>query len=70
MAIESLVPLVQDNPNRGFLESLNKNSALLRRLEQEFGPAFGIRRPKVISFYETELSPTAIEVSCKENRTS
>lgn len=62
MAIESLVPLVQDNPNRSLLESLNKNSALLRRLEKEFSNAFGARCP-IVSFYETEKSPTAVEVS-------
>jgi hypothetical protein len=63
MAIESLVPLVQDNPNRGLLESLNKNSALLQRLEKEFSNAFGARCPRIVSFYETERSPTAVEVS-------
>ncbi|KAL7918361.1 ankyrin repeat protein [Trichoderma austrokoningii] len=61
MAIESLIPLVKDYPNRSLLESLNKNSALLQRLEREFGNAFGIKRPR-ISFYETEKSPTAVEI--------
>lgn len=63
MAIESLVPLVQDNPNRSLLESLSKNSALLERLEKEFRNAFSVRRPQIVSFYETEKSPTAVEVS-------
>lgn len=62
MAIESLIPLVKDYPNRSLLESLNKNSALLQRLEREFSNAIGIKRPQ-ISFYETEKSPTAVEVS-------
>lgn len=66
MAIESLVPLVKDNPNRNLLESLNKNSALLQRLEKDFSNAFGIKRPRIVSFYETEKSPTAVEVrSCR-----
>jgi len=63
MAIESLASLVQDNPNRGLLESLNKNSALLQRLEIDFSRLFGVRCPRIISFYETERSPTAVEVS-------
>ncbi|KAH7001010.1 hypothetical protein EDB80DRAFT_83814 [Ilyonectria destructans] len=61
MAIESLVPLVKDYPNRSLLESLNKNSALLQRLEKEFSNAFGAKRPRIISFYETEKSPTAVK---------
>jgi hypothetical protein len=64
MAIESLVPLVRENPNRSLLESLNKNSALLQRLEKEFSNAFDARCPQIISFYETGESPTAVEVSC------
>lgn len=63
MAIESLVPLVKDYPNRGLLESLNKNSALLQRLEKEFSNAFSAKCPRVISFYETEESPTAVKVN-------
>ncbi|GFF70323.1 ankyrin-1 [Aspergillus lentulus] len=61
MAIESLVPLVKDQPNRGLLESLGKNSALLTRLGQDFGNAFGERHIPIISFYETEKSPTAVK---------
>ncbi|KAL7928945.1 ankyrin repeat protein [Trichoderma chlorosporum] len=48
MAIESLVPLVKDYPNRSLLESLNKNSALLQRLEKDFRNAFGTKHPKVL----------------------
>ncbi|PTB52845.1 hypothetical protein M431DRAFT_58133, partial [Trichoderma harzianum CBS 226.95] len=61
MAVETLVPLVKDYPNRGLLESLNKNSALLQRLEKDFRNAFGTERPQIVSFYETENSPTAVE---------
>ncbi|KAL7780982.1 ankyrin repeat protein [Trichoderma afarasin] len=61
MAIESLVPLVKDYPNRSLLESLNKNSALLQRLEKDFSNAFGTKRLRIVSFYETENSPTAVE---------
>lgn len=63
MEIGSLVPLVQDNPNRSFLESLSRNSERLQRLEKVFSKAFGVRRPRIVSFYETERSPTAVEVS-------
>ncbi|KAM0520575.1 hypothetical protein ACHAPE_002970 [Trichoderma viride] len=62
MAIESLVPLVKDYPNRSLLESLNKNSALLQRLEKDFSNAFGTRSVRIVSFYETEKSPTAMQM--------
>ncbi|QYT05591.1 hypothetical protein H0G86_012480 [Trichoderma simmonsii] len=61
IAIESLVPLVKDSPNRSLLESLNKNSALLQRLEKDFSNAFGRNCLRIVSFYETENSPTAVE---------
>ncbi|EAW19529.1 Ankyrin repeat protein [Aspergillus fischeri NRRL 181] len=61
MAIESLVPLVKDQPNRGLLESLGKNSAVLIRLEQDFKDVLGGRHIRIISFYETEKSRTAIK---------
>ncbi|KAF7176385.1 hypothetical protein CNMCM7691_002514 [Aspergillus felis] len=63
MDIESFVPLVKDQPNRGLLESLNKNSAFLIRLQQDFRNALGERHIPIISFYETEESPTAVEIS-------
>ncbi|KAK1993531.1 hypothetical protein LX36DRAFT_703444, partial [Colletotrichum falcatum] len=61
LAIESLVPLVQNYPNRSLLESLNKNSALLHRLDKEFNNAIHGRSPSIVSFYETEKSPTAVK---------
>ncbi|ETS75921.1 hypothetical protein PFICI_12865 [Pestalotiopsis fici W106-1] len=61
MAIESLVPLVMNNPNRSLLESLNKNSALLQSLERDFSNLFVATKPEIFSFYETEKSPTAIK---------
>lgn len=62
MEIESLVPLVKDQPNRSLLESLNKNSGLLQRLKKDFSNSFGTNHPQIVSFYETEKSPTAVEV--------
>lgn len=62
LAIESLVPLVKNQPNRSLLESLNRNSALLQRLDKEFNNVINARRPSIVSFYETEKSPTAVEV--------
>ncbi|KAF7136892.1 hypothetical protein CNMCM5793_006507 [Aspergillus hiratsukae] len=61
MAIESLDPLVRDQANQGLLESLGKNSALLMRLEQDFGNTFSGRHIPINSFYETEMSPTAVK---------
>ncbi|UQC83602.1 uncharacterized protein CLUP02_09096 [Colletotrichum lupini] len=61
LAIESLVPLVKNQPNRSLLESLNRNSALLQRLDKEFNNVISARRPSIVSFYETEKSPTAVE---------
>ncbi|KAF7118670.1 hypothetical protein CNMCM5793_008208 [Aspergillus hiratsukae] len=61
MAIESLVPLVKDQPNRGLLESLGKNSALLVRLDEDFRVAFSRRHIPITAFYETEKSLTAVK---------
>ncbi|RDA91605.1 hypothetical protein CP533_4638 [Ophiocordyceps camponoti-saundersi (nom. inval.)] len=63
MATQSLVPLFKDQPNRGLLESLNTNSALLRRLDNEYGQAFSQRCPQKVAFYETQKSPTAVETA-------
>ncbi|KAB2580327.1 hypothetical protein DBV05_g1295 [Lasiodiplodia theobromae] len=62
MAIESLVPLVGDQPNRALLESLGKNSEVLHRLQDDFKRAFGAVGPKIVSYFETEKSPTAQKV--------
>ncbi|RFN45021.1 hypothetical protein FIE12Z_10749 [Fusarium flagelliforme] len=62
LAVECLVPLINDAPNRALLESLGKNSPLLCRLEREFRSAIGTRRRQIVSFYETERSLTAQQV--------
>ncbi|KAL0937157.1 uncharacterized protein CTRU02_206888 [Colletotrichum truncatum] len=63
LAIESLVPLVKNQPNRSLLESLTKNSALLQRLDKEFHSAIAAKSPTIVAYYETETSPTAVEVT-------
>ncbi|KAH7215630.1 hypothetical protein DER44DRAFT_806689 [Fusarium oxysporum] len=63
LAVQCLVPLVKDNPNRALLESLNKNSSLLDRLQIEFDKISKARSLSVVSFYETEKSPTAFWVN-------
>jgi hypothetical protein len=63
LAVECLVPLVKDYPNRALLESLNKNSSLLERLQIEFDKISQTRSFSIVSFYETERSPTAAWVS-------
>ncbi|KAF4433171.1 hypothetical protein F53441_13772 [Fusarium austroafricanum] len=63
LAVRCLVPLVKDYPNRGLIESLNTNSALLDRLEKEFRTTLGAKGSPVISFYETQRSPTAVKAS-------
>ncbi|TPX16068.1 uncharacterized protein E0L32_004063 [Thyridium curvatum] len=59
MATRSLVPLVNNQPNRCLVESLNKNSAFLQHLDNDFNKMISGKGPKVVSFYETEESPTA-----------
>lgn len=61
--IESLVPMVNDQPNRSLLESLNfKNSQVLRHQRQEFSKVLERTKLQLFCLYETELSPTAIQV--------
>jgi hypothetical protein len=63
MSIESLVPMVENQPNRFFLESLSKVTDGLRAQRQNFRQVFPFKDSRVISFYETKQSPTAQKVS-------
>lgn len=63
MAIESLVPMVGDQPNRGFLETLGRNSALLRGHQEQFPAIFGSKPVHILGSYETKLSRTACNVN-------
>ncbi|KAF5578380.1 ankyrin protein [Fusarium subglutinans] len=65
LEVKCLVPLVKDNPNRALLESLSRNSSLLEHLQNEFGKISKARNLSVVSFYETEKSPTAIWINGK-----
>ena len=64
LAVECLVPMIKDSPNRALLESLGKNSPLLCRLQREFSDAIGTKCCQIVSFYETERSSTAQQVLC------
>lgn len=59
MDIQSLVPMVGDQPNRGLLQNLEHNSPMLRIQAKEFSTALGDLRCNVLNFYETQESPTA-----------
>ncbi|KAF5695157.1 ankyrin protein 3 [Fusarium denticulatum] len=65
LEVKCLVPLVKDNPNRALLESLNKNSPLLDHPQSDFGKISKARGLSVVSFYETEKSPTAVWINGK-----
>ncbi|QYT04741.1 hypothetical protein H0G86_011644 [Trichoderma simmonsii] len=64
MDIRSLIPMAGDRPNRFLLESIGyDNSQILSIQKREFAEALGGRGEfEIISFYETRLSPTAIQV--------
>ena len=64
MDIESLIPIVNDQPNRFLLESLNTiNSQVLRLQERSFARFLDQTALEMFCFYETRLSPTAAKVS-------
>jgi len=63
MSIESLVPMVENQPNRFFLESLSKVTDGLRPQRRNFRQVFPFKDSHIISFYETKKSPTAQKVS-------
>jgi len=64
MDIESLIPMVSDQPNRLLLESLNAmNSQVLGLQRTNFAKFLGKTAFELFCFYETRLSPTAAWVS-------
>lgn len=62
MDIETLVPMVDNQPNRFLLESLNPNSQILRHQKKEFSRWLNRTKCQLFCFYETEYSPTAAKV--------
>lgn len=64
MDIRSLIPMAGDGPNRFLLESIGKNNSQILSIQQrEFSEVLGVKGEfEIISFYETRLSPTAIQV--------
>jgi hypothetical protein len=62
MNIESLIPMCDRQPNLPFLHTLGQDSALLRQLCRDWPDAFPYSDSRIIAFYETQLSPTAIKV--------
>ncbi|KAL6835807.1 ankyrin repeat-containing domain protein [Trichoderma sp. SZMC 28015] len=61
MDISSLIPMVENGPNRFLLESIGLfSSQILSTQHREFLEALGTRESKIICFYETRMSPTAI----------
>lgn len=63
MDIESLVPIVGDQPNRFLLESLSAmNAQILGLQRREFARVLNHINCHFFCFYETEFSPTAAQV--------
>ena len=63
MAIESLVPMVQGQPNLSLCYSLSKVSQVLRQQNHDFLRAFNYEgSSEITGFYETMQSPTAVLV--------
>ena len=62
MDIESLRPMVSRQPNESFLINLGRDSELLSMKSEIFRKSFNFEASVVLSFYETEYSPTAIPV--------
>ena len=63
MNITSLVPMCNNSANLPFLLSLGPSSERLRQLCRDFPLKFSFTDSRIVSFYETKMSPTAIKVS-------
>ncbi len=63
MNIDSLLAWCDKQPNQPFLFTLQPSSERLRQLCRDFSKTFIFPDSRIISFYETKLSPTAIQVS-------
>jgi len=65
MDIKSLIPIVENQDNQGLLHSISNESQLLRNQTRDFPRAFDFEDSKIVCFYETVTSPTAIKVGLK-----
>ena len=63
MDVNSLIPMCEGRANLPFLLTLKQSSERLRQLCRDFPRRFAFPDSRIISFYETKLSPTAVEVS-------
>jgi hypothetical protein len=63
MNIESLISMCEGQPNLSFLHTLRPDSPILRQLNRDWPTAFPYVDSKIIAFYETHLSPTAVKVN-------
>lgn len=59
MNIQSLIPMVGDQPNRALLDSLGPNSAILRKQSEDLCTVVNSAPFEIVNFYETQMSPTA-----------
>jgi hypothetical protein len=59
MPVDQWIPMVQDQPNRFFIEQLCNSSDILKVHRERFRRVFTFQDSKVYSFYETRKSPTA-----------
>lgn len=63
MDIESLRPMVRDQPNELFLHTLGPDSPTLKTQSKKFRQMFDGKRPEIVYFFECQMSPTARFVS-------
>ena len=54
--------VVQEQPNKTLIATLDPSSDYLRQLHRDFCEKFKFADSKIISFYETGLSPTPKQV--------
>ena len=66
MDITSLMPMVQDGPNRALVKSLANDSQALKKQDEEFSNIVG-DNVEIVCFYETMQSPTAIQVRLRQS---
>lgn len=62
MSMESLVPMVGNQPNRFLLETLRAESEVLQEQTSLFLEAFQFPDSEILCCYETMRSPTAQQV--------